>query len=286
MTTPSASDIAALDVTGNKDLAHQWPSLVRSILYLQDTYGRALGLGGAPQTLSLNNDSVPTSANSVVLLLNPQAGTSDSLKWISINNYLEGQLVFIGIANEGTSGAYRSIKVINGAGGSGAISLSTGTNVYLNKLRQVIVLQLRSSTWVEVFRAGSEFERYITSSAPNNPPLIDESEAVLGTDFNYAGSFVYYSRHENLVSLRGRFYSGVANNLITTSYSALGGGALAPFYRPISTIDSLPAVLVDHTSSLTYLANVTITSGGAVFVAWNTAINHPGSIYFQVNYSI
>ena len=265
MASPSIDDITALDVTGNKDLATQWPPLVRSIQYVHNQQSNALGLGGAAQTLSLSNGTA-VGASSITLLLNPESGYSDTLTNISVSSYIEGQLIFVGLASQGTSPNFISLKLVVAAGGSGQLMLKDNVR-YLNRLEQVVVFQLREAKWYEILVDGREYIRHVLGTGHTiMPALVDEAEPVFASPFTSSSNEIsYYKDTIGICHIQLALNSN-ATTLSNGLYSILST-PLPVSYRPSPSAASLlyfPAVL--YTGSVTKPVLISVETNGNVYL--------------------
>jgi len=186
MSTPSASDISNLDVSGYTDLGKQWPFLVRAIEYL-NTQISTVGVSGSPQNLTLDGSHIiHPNTGSPIFNVNPNSGYSDEIHNIDITNFPAGSQIYVKLANEGTNPNYYAIRVKHAQGGSGQIMLSRGDEYYLNRQEQTLVLQNISNNWIEILRSGREFVRGPTGAPWSTvlPPLVGETDLTLQTSWN------------------------------------------------------------------------------------------------------
>ena len=263
MASPSIDDITALDVTGNKDLATQWPPLVRSIQYVHNQQSNALGLGGAAQTLSLSNGTA-VGASSITLLLNPESGYSDTLTNISVSSYIEGQLIFVGLASQGTSPNFISLKLVVAAGGSGQLMLKDNVR-YLNRIEQVVVFQLRGANWYEILVDGREYIRRVIGTGPTiMPALVDETELVIAAPFTSAANEItYYKDTAGICHMQISLNSG--GSTLSNTTTSIFSTPLPTSYRPIAIgIFKFPGVL--YTASVTKPVMFDVNANGNIYL--------------------
>lgn len=116
---------------------------------VRDAVADTLG-GAARQSLTIASGAVTPGAGAsggVIVVDTEGAAATDDLTTITTTNTPDGRLLLVYAAN-----ASRVVTIKHAAGGTGQISLKDSADFVLDALDKWVLLQLRSTTWVEIER--------------------------------------------------------------------------------------------------------------------------------------
>jgi hypothetical protein len=145
MTLPAAGYIS----NASRTVAEQKTALED----LRDAVADQLG-GAARESLTIASGAVVPgdgTSGGVIVVDTEAAAATDDLTNITTTNTPNGRLLLVYAANSA-----RVVTVKHNAGGTGQIQLTDGADFVLDALDKWVLLQLRSTTWVEILRSYGE----------------------------------------------------------------------------------------------------------------------------------